>query len=100
MLVTKFVFSYDPQITKTRIFKIFKSKKTLFFGLSMLVGISEAIRLLFFEALFYNKDLFLQPLYNIFFFSLQYKKKFLRLKYLKDIYQFNTNNYSENKFNE
>jgi len=48
VLVTKFVFSYNPQITKARIFNKFKSNITLNSGLSMLVGISEAICLLFF----------------------------------------------------
>ena len=48
-LVTKSVFyAYNPQITKARIFKLYKSDITLNRGLSMLVGISEAIRLLFF----------------------------------------------------
>src|SRR5437868_176839 len=44
-----FVYSYNPQITKARIFNKYKSKITLNSGLSMLVGISEAIRLLFFN---------------------------------------------------
>lgn len=45
--VKTFVYSYNPQITKARIFKIYKSNITLNSGLSMLVGISEAICLLF-----------------------------------------------------
>lgn len=57
VLVTKFVFYYNPQITNARIFfaflgggsKSYKSNITLNSGLSMLVGISEAIRLLFFK---------------------------------------------------
>lgn len=52
MLVTIFVYSYNPQITKARIFHIYKSNITLNSGLSMLVGISEAIRLLFFNLLY------------------------------------------------
>jgi hypothetical protein len=49
VLVTKFVFSYNPQITNARIYLIYKSNITLNSGLSMLVGISEAICLLFFK---------------------------------------------------
>jgi LAGLIDADG endonuclease len=51
VLVKKFVYSYNPQITKARIFifKIYYSNITLNIGLSMLVGISEAICLLFFN---------------------------------------------------
>ena len=53
VLVKIFVYSYNPQITKARIFnsllKIYKSKITLNSGLSMRVGISEAICLLFFD---------------------------------------------------
>lgn len=49
VLVKNFFYSYNPQITKARIFKIYKSNITLNCGLSMLVGISEAIRLLFFS---------------------------------------------------
>jgi hypothetical protein len=48
VLVTKFVFSYNPQITKARIYLIYKFIITSYNGLSMLVGISEAICLLFF----------------------------------------------------
>jgi LAGLIDADG endonuclease len=47
-----FVYSYNPQITKARILlKIvaYKSNIAMNSGLSMLVGISEAIRLLFFK---------------------------------------------------
>jgi hypothetical protein len=44
-LVTIFVILNNPQITKARS-ENFKSEITNFFGLSMLVGISEAIRLL------------------------------------------------------
>ena len=48
--VTNFVLSYNPQITKTRInlLYLYKSNIKLNNGLSMLVGISEAIRVLFF----------------------------------------------------
>jgi hypothetical protein len=49
VLVTKFVFSYNPQITKARIYLIYKSNITSNSGLSMLVEISEAICLLFFN---------------------------------------------------
>ena len=49
VLVTKFVCSYNPQITNARIYLIYKSNITLNSGLSMLVGISEAICLLFFK---------------------------------------------------
>jgi len=64
VLVKKFVYSYNPQITKARIFvfKIYKSNITLNIGLSMLVGISEAICLLFF-----NFSLF--PLSEFWFFK-------------------------------
>lgn len=47
VLVKIFVYYYNPQITKARIFNIYKSNITLNSGLSMLVGISEAIRSLF-----------------------------------------------------
>jgi LAGLIDADG endonuclease len=47
MNVTNFVLIYNPQITKARIINLYKSNITLNSGLSMLVGISEAIRLLF-----------------------------------------------------
>ena len=52
-LVRKSVFfAYNPQITKTRILQtVYKSLITLNKGLSMLVGISEAIRLLFFKVI-------------------------------------------------
>nr|YP_010160551.1 hypothetical protein K4Y30_mgp17 [Gymnopilus junonius]QRH17737.1 hypothetical protein [Gymnopilus junonius] len=45
-----FVLSYNPQITKARIniINLYKSNIILNSGLSMLVGISEAIRVLFF----------------------------------------------------
>ena len=49
VLVKIFVFTYNPQITKARIINLYKSKITLNRGLSMLVGISEAICLLFFK---------------------------------------------------
>ncbi len=53
VLVIIFVYSYNPQITNARIILLskilYKSKITLNSGLSMLVGISEAIRLLFFN---------------------------------------------------
>ena len=52
VLVTKFVCSYNPQITNARIYLIYKSNITLNSGLSMLVGISEAICLLFFKLSF------------------------------------------------
>jgi len=56
-----FVSTYNPQITKAHVIKLHKSKITLNCGLSMLVGISEAIRMLFF---FTPKEilLFLLPL--------------------------------------
>lgn len=47
VLVIIFVYSYNPQITKACISKIYKSNITLNSGLIMLVGISEAIRSLF-----------------------------------------------------
>ena len=48
LLVTIFVYAYNPQITNAHIiFLLYKSKFTLKFRLSMLVGISEAICLLF-----------------------------------------------------
>jgi hypothetical protein len=46
LLVINLVYPYNPQITKARINSIYKSNITLNSGLSMLVGISEAIRLL------------------------------------------------------
>jgi hypothetical protein len=46
-MVKIFVYSYNPQITKARVSSIYKSNIIKFNGLSMLVGISEAIRLLF-----------------------------------------------------
>ncbi len=49
VLVTIFVYSYNPQITKARIFKIYMDKVTLNCVQGMLVGISETIRLLFFN---------------------------------------------------
>jgi hypothetical protein len=51
MMVKIFVSSYNPQITKARVknLKLHKSKVTLNSGLSMRVGISEAIRMLFFS---------------------------------------------------
>lgn len=52
VLVKIFVLFYYPQITEARIlFKIYKSNIKINSGLSMLVGISEAIRLLFFKSL-------------------------------------------------
>ena len=66
VLVKKFVYSYNPQITKARILilKLYKSNITLSIGLSMLVGISEAIRLLFFNFIFF-RGLYLIKLMNI-----------------------------------
>jgi LAGLIDADG endonuclease len=49
VLVKIVYYSYNPQITKARINNIYKSNITLNSGLSMLVGISEAIRMLFFN---------------------------------------------------
>jgi len=53
VLVNNFFYYYNPQITNTRIlkFKIYKSAITLNCWLSMLVGISEAIRLLFLNSI-------------------------------------------------
>nr|UEV87081.1 hypothetical protein [Grifola frondosa] len=48
-MVKIFVYSYNPQITNARILKKYKSNITLNCGLSMLVGISEAICMLFFN---------------------------------------------------
>jgi hypothetical protein len=45
-LVKIFVLNNNPQITKARIYLISKFRITYFFELCMLVGISEAIRLL------------------------------------------------------
>jgi len=52
MMVKIFVSSYNPQITKARVnsLNLHKSKITLNSGLSMRVGISEAIRMLFFSS--------------------------------------------------
>jgi hypothetical protein len=52
VMVKNFVYSYNPQITKARISRIYKSNIKNFNGLSMLVGISEAIRLLFLNYFF------------------------------------------------
>jgi hypothetical protein len=51
--VKNFVLSYNPQITKARIniINLYKSNIKLNNGLSMLVGISEAIRVLFFVSI-------------------------------------------------
>jgi len=49
MMVKIFVSSYNPQITKARVNNLHKSNITLNSGLSMQVGISEAIRMLFFS---------------------------------------------------
>ena len=51
MMVKIFVSSYNPQITKARVYSKHKSYITLNSGLSMRVGISEAIRMLFFICL-------------------------------------------------
>jgi len=51
MMVKIFVSSYNPQITKARVYYKHKSYITLNSGLSMRVGISEAIRMLFFICL-------------------------------------------------
>lgn len=52
VMVKIFVYSYNPQITKARISSIYKSNILNFNGLSMWVGISEAIRLLFLNYFF------------------------------------------------
>lgn len=49
MVVKIFVSSYNPQITKARVNNLHKSNITMNSGLSMQVGISEAIRMLFFS---------------------------------------------------
>lgn len=53
MMVKIFVSSYNPQITKARVNNLYlhKSNITLNSGLRMRVGISEAIRMLFFTSL-------------------------------------------------
>ena len=48
MMVKIFVSSYNPQITKARVNNLHKSNITLNSGFCMRVGISEAIRMLFF----------------------------------------------------
>jgi len=48
-----FFNTYNPQITNTRIFFIYKSKITLNRGLSMLLGISEAISFVIFNCSFF-----------------------------------------------
>lgn len=73
VLVTKFVFSYNPQITKARILYRFKSNITLNSGLSMLVGISEAICLLFFSYPLFRKDKFVSLLNNLSYGTQNYK---------------------------
>jgi len=80
VLVRKFVLYYNPQITKARkyfntyITYIYKSNITLNSGLSMLVGISEAICLLFFNIsfifffnslIYFNNLLFYYSFYTI-----------------------------------
>ena len=67
VLVINFVYPYNLQITKTQIiasknwFK-FKSKTTLSYGLSMLVGISEAICLLLFRSFKFSQKFYLSTL--------------------------------------
>ena len=61
-LVKNFVFLNNPQITNSRMSKLSKFKIIYFFKLSMIVGISEAIRLLltfYFYFLNYSRNIFL-----------------------------------------
>ncbi len=66
--VTIFVLPYNPQITKARINKhnLYKSNINRNSGLSMLVGISEAIRVLFFMPIFALALVILIYLYYLF----------------------------------
>jgi hypothetical protein len=105
MLIKIFVFYYyNPQITKTRIFNIYKSNITLNCGLSMLVGISETIRSLFFNVSLFilwknyiiNKFIYT---YNFFFkntFIIYYIKKkinnIFNRTYSKNILNSSSNN--------
>ena len=78
LLVKIFVlYAYNPQITNARIKKIYKSEITLNRRLSMLVGISEAICLLFFK---FN-ILYFYTYYNLFKIILIIENKVLYLKH-------------------
>jgi len=65
VLVKIFVYPYNPQITKARILQIYKSNITLNSGLSMLVGISEAIRPLFLNLSTISFSFFLHRIFKI-----------------------------------
>ena len=79
LLVKIFVlYAYNPQITNARIKKIYKSEITLNRRLSMLVGISEAICLLFFK---FN-ILYFYTYYNLFKIILIIENKVLYLKHI------------------
>lgn len=120
VFVKIFVYSYNPQITKARIliyiFKIYKSNITLNSGLSMRVGISEAICIIFFDInlifLFYiiifynciNKDLIDIFSYKdsklkkrIFNYSHKKNKAHFKLNFFKRA--FNTLSLDSNKIN-
>lgn len=90
MLVIKFVLYYNPQITKARkyfniyyIYYIYKSNISFNSGLSMLVGISETIRMLFFKiSSIFLFNCFIFSAYFILNYSL-YNIKYISLKLLK-----------------
>jgi hypothetical protein len=98
VLVKKFVYSYNPQITKARIifFNLYKSNTTLSIGLSMLVGISEAIRLLVFNFIFLHLNLNLIDLYLL---KLIIDIKILNLNYSRKNIKFSSNNNNIFKLN-
>jgi Cytochrome C and Quinol oxidase polypeptide I/LAGLIDADG endonuclease len=97
VLVKIFVYSYNPQITKARIIKIYKSNTTLRVGLSMLVGISEAICLLFFNFTFFHfNNLIYSYIKNIKFsnnniFQLKDKRSFSNYTQIYNNFYLNSN---------
>jgi hypothetical protein len=85
-----YVFINNPQITNARIIKIFIFKIKYFFELSMLVGISEAIRLLLTIIMFICKkikfaDKYIFIIYHIFniYFNIFIMKLFVLFKVTK-----------------
>jgi hypothetical protein len=110
VLVKILFYTYNPQITKARILNIYKSNITLNSGLSMLVGISEAIRLLFFNcSFFYYKYTFFLinflSTYNFFFKTdinyICYIKKIINNNFIRNYANKSANfNSSNNIFNQ
>jgi hypothetical protein len=117
LLVKKFVLYYNPQITKARKYfytyihninyvnynhYIYKSNITLNSGLSMLVGISEAICLLFFNLSFIFNSLIYSNNFLIFYYLYTNKINYLKLfKILsKNFSMLPNKNSKETKFNQ